>query len=943
MLALLLTISLFIFVTVVGYATLILLYTQHSPLLNLLLAPVIGIAIITLSIFLLSNLGLPVEKFALWLTGILLLSSIITFWRFNPKIVWRDYLFFIIVFLAALCVVGQGLLHFGFSWLSYVNDDMVNYCLGSTRFLHHGYSTPPDLQALLLGKNYSAYFWFMFVSDMMRSGSELLLAWVSAIIHLMPDQIFMPVILVLYLSLISVTCALVYQTHHSRSLALITGGLVSVSALTTLGVLNQLIAQVGGLGILIASIILLFKHDIPHYPHTTLRFSLLISIVISSLAIFYPEVTPFLGLSFFIYCAILYFQKQWPYRSYWITLALATLLSSIFLNSYLINFLKTIFSQTHQGFISANPELALFPYFLIPSGLASLWGFLPISFRATNFFSEFASWLFIATGAVLLLITFLLSIYLSWKYKHASAVVAFVMLSTAIYLFINNNDFGLFKLAMYIQPFLWSLWVSIGFYWFRWRLTIVSLFLLFVLTNINLQYFHVKKSIKGFEITTVSLFDINRQFKYLLRELPSSARLLSGTEHIALAKLEALYASGISTFFISRPFFSYLVKGNKSFLTLFTPHLAKQFEEFKTILGNLKKFKFSLKDKQHPEKNNIFFQQDIKTTKATYIIESPAALSIINRRIARKDSDKKPFSFTHLPAINNYLIFVNSALGQHYYLPDDYSHIALYRLEADYFYPKATLAGIGRHLLFQVINPTSPFRLVFNLTESMNADHKNQLPPVSVIGQERKPFFIAGRGSARLFSSPLIPQWINGYPYIAIDMGKEGQIFHIPRYGLMRLYGKKILIDNRKLTGFARDISLISEDQYMHLHAPTTLSDFPSDLLNPDLEYSGAYEDGWLSESVYFYLTQTEGNYHLSIKGMWPQQLGTQDITIHIDGKQLVNKALNEKEFALSIPILSVKRPTRRKIELHFSHYYSLSSEDTRPASIKLNFIGFVK
>src|SRR5262249_34163061 len=146
--------------------------------------------------------------------------------------------------------------------------------------------------------------------------------------------------------------------------------------------------------------------------------------------------------------------------------------------------------------------------------------------------------------------------------------------------------------------------------------------------------------------------------------------------------------------------------------------------------------------------------------------------------------------------------------------------------------PGVTMSGTGRHHLYQVVNPSPAVRFVLEVTTTVKADGKNRLPHAAAIGQTRRDFDVAGRGSARGISPPVQPQFIDGQRYLALDLGEEGKEMPNVRSGLMGLYGTNIRTDRRLLIGFTRDISLISEEEYAHLTPPSKLQTFPEDLLN---------------------------------------------------------------------------------------------------------------
>ena len=167
----------------------------------------------------------------------------------------------------------------------------------------------------------------------------------------------------------------------------------------------------------------------------------------------------------------------------------------------------------------------------------------------------------------------------------------------------------------------------------------------------------------------------------------------------------------------------------------------------------------------------------------------------------------------------------------------------------------------------------------------------------------------------------------------------------------MRLYGAKIKLDPRSIVSFARDISLLSEDEYQLLNPPSTVEHFPSDLSNPNLEYSGIYEDGWVSEDAFFVLKQSTLNSYLNVKGMLPKidkAFTNSTITLILDGQQILKQKLEPGEFNLKIPLhnkmltRNAPQSIRKKVEFHFTHLQKLPHGDNRPVAARINFIGFV-
>src|SRR5262245_36413296 len=137
--ALALSFTFFLFVAVVGRATLALCRWRAGVLRAWLLAPAVGLSVVVLTTMVLNQAGLPVRAFAWPLTLALAAgSATVFFWR-RPAVPSRSLVPFLAIVVFSLVWTGWPMLRFGFGWLSYVNDDYVNYCLAAERFKDFGF------------------------------------------------------------------------------------------------------------------------------------------------------------------------------------------------------------------------------------------------------------------------------------------------------------------------------------------------------------------------------------------------------------------------------------------------------------------------------------------------------------------------------------------------------------------------------------------------------------------------------------------------------------------------------------------------------------------------------------------------------------------------------------------------------------------------------------
>src|ERR1035438_4153794 len=111
MLALSLSLLLFMFWTAVGQAVQSALKLRLGVLRSWLLAPGIGIAVM-----------------AIPLTVVLVLATGVAFFVRPARLPWRALAPFVLAVLFSLVWTAWPALKLGFRWVSFVNDDFVNYC-----------------------------------------------------------------------------------------------------------------------------------------------------------------------------------------------------------------------------------------------------------------------------------------------------------------------------------------------------------------------------------------------------------------------------------------------------------------------------------------------------------------------------------------------------------------------------------------------------------------------------------------------------------------------------------------------------------------------------------------------------------------------------------------------------------------------------------------------
>jgi hypothetical protein len=922
----LLTLAAFAAWWLIGLALLALVQADTTSLRVALTAPALGTSVTVLATFLLSHAGMAVEHFAVPLTAGLLLIAVVVIAVRRPRLP-VGVAPVILISVAGLLLGAWPMLSLGFRWLSNGNDDMANYVLSAQQFLHHGLWAPFDFTGLLQGRDYATVTTSLHAAGG-RPGSDMLLALVSRIAGRPPYETFMPLILAFNLCGASAVGALALQVSRRWWAAVLAAGLLLVSPLATYGVLQQLIAQVWGLGLAAAMLALLMRPELHGGRGPRVRDVIPTGALASGLVLGYVELVPVVGLAYMVYVAALGARKQLTVSALtrlWLPIAAIAL---IVVNSYLLTELSYVTHQATAGVRNvAGPPL--FGYILVPTGLPSVVGLQTLVPGSGAHLLN----LTIVLAAVIILGTVVGSV-VSARRGTAAAAVLIVEAALGVFLAVKGRDFGLFKLSMYVQPFLAAavaIWLS-GTIRRPVQAAAAVLLLVLVAAELSSQRAYVKASRDPGDVPHLSAADVIPAFHSMVTRNPGP--VVSVTENPVLIKLEAASAEGRPVYFQSRDVFTQFLREYASEVSG-----AKRGQAVRALRSGV-------------WVSQSFHLFDTEEARDSFAEDTSASRSLGSGRcdLVLPSPSELPFNRYSLPAVSpnlmmmpcdaphNLLAFTSSNLGQSFYLPAVRRDVSFFQLQQDPYFPDGRMVGFGRYALFRVLGPSSGERLVIEMTDTLNNDGANLLPPAAVVGSSRLALPVQGRGSTRVFSPPLKPQIIAGAPYVLVDMGVNGRLPATHRSGVQDIYGRSVPTDPRYLTGYVRDISLVSAAQYANLHPPLALRNFPGDLHNPDLEYSGLYEDGWMGSEGYVTLAGGPAA-DLVVQGQIPAGAG-KHVELLVNGRQVASVALVPGPLYVraAVPASS----TRRRVELRFAASIRLKAPDLRPASALLSFVGFV-
>jgi hypothetical protein len=440
------SVGLFCYFWIIGFAVQSVLYRHGDLIRTILLAPAVGIVTTLYGNYLFSRAGFPTGTIAWPLAIGLLAASIVTLRRRRLPLPGRQGLPYLLVLMLAFAASGWPLLTDGFAWLAHLNPDAANYILDTDRLARQPFIGSPDSDSWLSQSDWGSYY-VTYPLRGVRTGTDLLFAWVVSLFGYDEPSLFMPLIVAFHVAALAAAIALVGTAY--RFARLLSGAMLAVTALASAGVELQLLGQELGLVFLTLASTLLLS---PFYRLSRVaraRFVILTSLVMAAFFISYPEMLPFFGVGFLIYhgAGVRELSRYW--RRYLSILVPIAILSYTLIAPDVLPAINFLLSQVH---LSQSQMLfpELFPYLLIPSGIGALWGLNSYIPGGVALLGRDVA---IGIGLTLSGATAIGALWMVWR-REACAALVVVMALVAVMLAMGNSGFGMFKLAMYAQPFL---------------------------------------------------------------------------------------------------------------------------------------------------------------------------------------------------------------------------------------------------------------------------------------------------------------------------------------------------------------------------------------------------------------------------------------------------------------------------------------------------------
>jgi hypothetical protein len=943
MVSLAITLVVFAVWGIVGYALTCSLLSRKQAISHLLLAPALGMATLEIAAHIGLRFGSPVGPIARPLVlGALSIAVGVLLIRRPPFPVRRAFPFGLII-VAAIPLTGWPLLKWGGDWIANANEDMANYSLASTGYRDHGFRTL-KLDAYLAGEDLSYEMWSLY-SDRIghRHGCDMSLAMTSELASLPVPFVFMPVILAMHLVLISSVGFLLYRYERGKVAATIACAFMVLSPLSTYGVVQQLIAQVGGLALLVVSTAFFCRpaRRLPSY--ACVPRGILGGIVAATLVLHYTELVPFAVAVFGLHTAIGLARGRRDFKQLLIAL-LSTAVAVLLLGNFLVANITFLSYQTRTTVNRTAADRELFPQYLSFEGPARLLGFETLFDRAAEGpLSPLPVDRVVLAGALCILLTLGAGIALAWR-RQPVGTMLLVMAAVGAYFFSMGSAFGLFKLALYSQPFITG---SIVLGWARmnsgrWKWAGLICLMSLVPLQFSTQSKYVSMSVTGESsgITPGATKDhLLTQFWDGIHTTGGKRFVVPVNDQFSCRVLAAFGRGRTLCFPASKPgLYAHPLELNsgamnpawKDLLSMWSRNVHTGIQLYSSGKGT---GYIAMLDPANPEAV-ANFDWDLPSwvdcpQPGDYLLEPPERHTLFNRH--HRHSEAFDSRAVPLGEVKNYLIWRPSSLAK---VADPLlgSLPEWHQLQIDPLFPQDTMAISGQYLTFQVLNPNSKVRVLLAGTATFFPGEQ-ELPPAVVVGDRRISLPLTGQGAAKVVSEPISLQTVGASNYLLLDLSRPSPPVDSD---------PSVARDHRQLSLHVRDVSLLSEEEYAALVPPESIKEFPKDLAHKSLEFSGCMEDGTVGKRSWFRFSQPRNPASLVVRGRGylknPNSNDGDQLIVKWNGVEVGRKTIVTSEFEIRVELPRGVGPG--KLDLEFSDGH-LVPQSNRHVSAQLTFVGF--
>jgi hypothetical protein len=867
-------------------------FGRRVPTALVLTSPASGAGVLVALELTLNRLGLPVASFALALAlGMGVAAAAVVAWR-RPQIAWDELRPLAFPVLAGCLLAGAPIMVFGFDWAGNANPDMALYTNSAASFLRHGFFDVPDVGTLRANTDAARNAWFWEVLPPNRYGADALVALAAAVFRVPVYEIYMVLEVASFGALVTATAALVLD-RGSRLRTYASAALIAVASPLMLYVIfQQLLPQILGQVAMVALVALVQTRS--DDPVATRQRGVALGCVLVALLFYYPEISSVVALGAVVTAPFVLWAHRHALRDLLSAeapvtgIALVTVL--VLLNAGIFTVVATLQTLSTIGANVAAEQIGPITYYLIPSGLANLWGFAP-------FDGYLEPWLSIGIVAGFLAFAGVLaaSVRALPRGRLADGMTVATM-ALLLYLFARRSGYGSFKIAFLLQPFLAvfaasALVAACDFlrrrlrFDLRWSVPAALTLAIGLTAYSTLQYLGATADVfrtadaKFTELHAASTHRLYAQLDRIAgeyRAMASAAHFISDAPLPNLAQIEGIAFVGHPLTFAAMDPYSYWYgsvhrprtpaivgwpAGSRA-RAIANGYERRALFEWRTLSLGGARVDASVAPPMAPRADDV-------------LIETGPNLTILNRSTAPPGFDVRAVP---LRGVRNRLALVDSELG-----PVPLKKLrtsAIGPVEPDPFARTETVATVGTSMLLEVMNGDPAIRLRLDVTGTLNPEHVDDLPPITVEGTSAVKLTDLGSGAARLLTPPIRPFEALGHRYVVVRFGRPPLHFLAHRSWIMALFGRDIDLQPRTFTLYGRDISIVRTVP----PSPSYITTFPHDLLDRALLFSGIYEDGWMSNAVHVRLKSAEHALFRLRANVPPGQL-EHTITVSIDGR----------------------------------------------------------
>jgi hypothetical protein len=910
----------FAFWWLVGLAGLTALRVSTSEARNALAAPVVGSAFTVIPLFLLSYAGLSMHAAAPFVAAGIGAASVVVLVRLRPQ-VHKVAIPVALICLAEVGLVARPFFEFGFHWYANANDDMANYVLSATELVGHGLLTPVNWAAVAHDRGFPSTLNALHIAGS-RPGADITLASVASVTGRPANQLFMVTIVAFQMLAVCGTAAFTMSATRRVWAGVLAAGLFALSPVAAFGMLQQLLPQQWAIALAAVLFAFLLSRRL-HSESPPAGEVAVIGLLAAAVTVVYVELASTLIVAYGLYLLVLALRREIAVKRVATRLWLpGILLIVVLLNGYLWTEISYVRHQAASGFSGSGGTRGpdIFGYSLVPAALP---GFLGLQVQNPSTLAPHLALSIIASILIIAIVIAGSAIALRRANPVAAVAIAYAIVGFA--LAVSGADFGMYKLFMYVQPFLIAVVAS----WFgraprRWAAAAAVPLVVIVVAQISTQAVYVHRSRHPIDLRQVSSSELLPTFR---QDFAASQRpVVTITDNPTLAKLEASMVGSRPLYLISSNIFGSFVNGARR-------SLHQRNDAVAAVIAGWTRRTFDVRPGVTDRFDENTRAQALIARHRCNVIAPSGSLLALNRYVYPEG--EPALLDRRCGDLSNFLVFTNSTLGNGFY--SAFLHrrdVTFYQLEHDTAFPAATFSGVGRYILFRVLDPSPTFRVMLTLTEAPLTP--NTLPPAAIIGARRYSLHLVGSGSARVVSDPIKPRMIGGAAYILLDLGRDGRL--VPRHvsGIQGLYGRSEVIDFRYLTSFLRDMSLLSKSQYANLRPPRALTTIPADLGNPNLQFSGITDDGWMAHRALVTLAGGDAT-DLRLRVM-ALPIPDQRLTISVNGRVVATPAVEPGDLSVDTPLPASRGP--RRIVLSWRATERLSKQDARVMAAHLSSIG---